>query len=80
MYVAAMPFLCLGSLGVAQSTTVKELMIWRVIQAIGAAGGGNLGPAVIGDIYKLEERGYVLLTRYWFCPSHLNIELRWAFF
>lgn len=57
--MTSMPCLCIGSLGVAQASSVPSLMVWRVVQAFGASGGLSLGPAVIGDIYKLEERGFV---------------------
>lgn len=80
MYIVGMPFLCLGSLGVAQSTTVLELMVWRIVQAMGAAGGGSIGPAVIGDIYKLEERGYVLWNATVSPSLTERAGPRWAFF
>jgi MFS family permease len=32
-------------------------MIWRAIQALGGSAGMSVGAAVIGDIYRLEERG-----------------------
>lgn len=48
---------CLGSLGVATAQTVPQLLIWRVLQAFGASSGLSVGMGVIGDIYKLEERG-----------------------
>jgi MFS family permease len=35
-------------------------MIWRIIQAFGSGGGMAIGGAVIGDIYRLEERGTAL--------------------
>ena len=37
--------------------TVRELLFWRFFQAFGVSGGLAVGAAVIGDIYKLEERG-----------------------
>lgn len=33
------------------------MLSWRVLQAFGASSGLSVGIAVIGDIYKLEERG-----------------------
>jgi MFS family permease len=33
---------------------------WRFIQAIGASPGLSVGAGVIGDIYKLEERGQAM--------------------
>lgn len=39
------------------SRTVGELFFFRVFQAAGASPGFSIGAGVIGDIYKLEERG-----------------------
>ncbi|KII89528.1 hypothetical protein PLICRDRAFT_109834 [Plicaturopsis crispa FD-325 SS-3] len=57
VYLCGLPLLVIGSLGVALASSVTELMLWRVMQAFGAAGGMSVGSGVIGDIYKLEERG-----------------------
>ncbi|KAF8877744.1 major facilitator superfamily domain-containing protein [Gymnopilus junonius] len=60
VYLVGTPLLLAGSLGVAASQTVPELMVWRFIQALGASPGLAVGSGVIGDIYKLEERGQAL--------------------
>lgn len=52
-----MPCLALGSFGVSVSHSVPELLFWRVFQAAGSSAGMSTGMAIIGDIYKLEERG-----------------------
>ena len=57
MYLWGMPFLCAGSCGVAMSTSLRSLLFWRFVQTFGCSGGIPLGAGVIGDIYKLEERG-----------------------
>ncbi|KAJ7128988.1 MFS general substrate transporter [Mycena crocata] len=57
MYLCGLPLLCLGSIGVARASTVPELMTFRFIQAFGTSGGLAVGGGVIGDIYKLTERG-----------------------
>ncbi|KAG2148787.1 major facilitator superfamily domain-containing protein [Suillus clintonianus] len=57
MFLWGMPFLCVGSCGVAMSTSLKSLLFWRFVQTFGCSGGIPLGAGVIGDIYKLEERG-----------------------
>ncbi|KAG1819857.1 major facilitator superfamily domain-containing protein [Suillus subaureus] len=57
MYLWGMPFLCIGSCGVAMSTSLGSLLFWRFVQTFGCSGGIPLGAGVIGDIYKLEERG-----------------------
>ena len=46
-----------GSIGVANATSVKALFIARVFQALGSSCGLSNGMGVIGDLYKLEERG-----------------------
>ncbi|KAG1749491.1 major facilitator superfamily domain-containing protein [Suillus lakei] len=57
MYLWGMPFLCIGSCGVAMSASLRSLLFWRFVQTFGCSGGIPLGAGVIGDIYKLEERG-----------------------
>ncbi|KAG1899963.1 major facilitator superfamily domain-containing protein [Suillus fuscotomentosus] len=57
IYLWGMPFLCVGSCGVALSTSLQSLLFWRFVQMFGCAGALSLGSGVIGDIYKLEERG-----------------------
>ena len=59
-YLIGMPLLFIGSMGVAASQTISHLMVWRFIQTIGASFGVAIGSAVIGDIYKVEERGQVI--------------------
>ncbi|KAG1835526.1 major facilitator superfamily domain-containing protein [Suillus variegatus] len=57
IYLWGIPFLCVGSCGVALSTSLQSLLFWRFVQMFGCAGALSLGSGVIGDIYKLEERG-----------------------
>jgi MFS family permease len=57
IYLWGMPFLCVGSYGVGLSTSLRSLLFWRFVQTFGCSGGIPLGAGVIGDIYKLEERG-----------------------
>ncbi|KAF9043987.1 major facilitator superfamily domain-containing protein [Panaeolus papilionaceus] len=57
IYLTCIPLLIFGSFGVASAPTVSSLMVWRFIQAIGSSPGLAVGAGVIGDIYKLEERG-----------------------
>ena len=56
-YLCALPILVIGSAGVASSQTISSLLFWRFFQAMGASPGPALGAGVIGDIFKLEERG-----------------------
>ncbi|PIL33166.1 MFS general substrate transporter [Ganoderma sinense ZZ0214-1] len=60
VFLRSLPCLCLGSIGVAISHSVPTLMFWRVVQAFGASSGMSIGAGVIGDIYRLEERGYAM--------------------
>lgn len=53
----SLPFLCLGSMGVVFSRNVPMLLASRIVQAFGSSPGMSVGSAVIGDIYRLEERG-----------------------
>lgn len=57
IYLVSLSIQCIGSLGVASARNVPELLSWRVVQALGAASGLSVGMGVIGDIYRLEERG-----------------------
>lgn len=57
IYLTAIPTLALGSLGVTLARDLPTLFICRFIQAFGAGVGLSVGGGVIGDIYKLEERG-----------------------
>ncbi|KAI0062171.1 MFS general substrate transporter [Artomyces pyxidatus] len=57
IYLASLPIFTVGSLGVTLARSVPELMFWRIFQAFGAGGGLSVGAGVIGDIYRLEERG-----------------------
>ena len=47
----------IGSAGVASAPNIPSLLFWRFIQSMGNSLGPALGAAVIGDIFKLEERG-----------------------
>ncbi|KAG2066503.1 MFS general substrate transporter [Suillus decipiens] len=57
IYLWGMPFLCVGSCGLALCTSLQGLLFWRFVQTFGCAGAFSVGIGVIGDIYKLEERG-----------------------
>ncbi|KAJ7893198.1 MFS general substrate transporter [Mycena leptocephala] len=57
MYLCGLPLHCLGSIGVGTAKTIPQLMVFRFVQGVGTSGGIAVGGAVIGDIYKLTERG-----------------------
>ncbi len=56
----------------ARAQTVTQLIIWRCIQAMGAAPGLSGGAGVIGDIYKLAERGAALGSYFGVSSMWLN--------
>ncbi|KAL4061806.1 major facilitator superfamily domain-containing protein [Scleroderma yunnanense] len=60
MYLWGMPLMAIGSFGAALSTDLPNLLFWRFVQAFGCSGGTSIGAAVIGDIYRREERGTAL--------------------
>ncbi|KIJ66096.1 hypothetical protein HYDPIDRAFT_27289 [Hydnomerulius pinastri MD-312] len=60
MYLGGVPFLLIGSVGVATSSSIPSLFVWRFVQTFGSAARLALGCGVIGDIYRLEERGTAL--------------------
>lgn len=75
-----MPCIVIGSLAVGQATSVPELMIWRAVQAFGASAGMSIGSSVIGDIYKLEERGMSTNSLFIWSSQHVNCQaLRWEY-
>jgi MFS family permease len=43
VYIIGIPFLCIGSLGVATATRIPALMFWRMVQAFGSSGGLSVG-------------------------------------
>ena len=57
MYTFSLPVLVLASAGVVTASSIPALLFWRFMQSIGGSPGLVLGAGVIGDIYKLEERG-----------------------
>jgi hypothetical protein len=71
MYLWGMPILCVGSFGVATSTSLRSLFLWRLVQAFGCAGGVSVGAAVIGDIYRVEQRGTAMGIFFGVTHSHM---------
>ena len=69
-----MPCLALGSFGVSMSHSVPELLFWRAFQGAGSSAGMSAGMAIIGDIYKLEERGTAMGIT--FSVSFLNPSIK----
>ncbi|EKM83282.1 hypothetical protein AGABI1DRAFT_69563 [Agaricus bisporus var. burnettii JB137-S8] len=63
-YLYSLPVMVLGSIGVARAQSVQQLLIFRFLQAMGASPGTSVGFGVIGDIYRLEERGRAMGSYY----------------
>ena len=57
VYLCALPVFVIGSAGVAAAQSISSLLFWRFFQSMGASLGPVMGAAVIGDIFRLEERG-----------------------
>ncbi|KZO96755.1 MFS general substrate transporter, partial [Calocera viscosa TUFC12733] len=57
VYLASMPVFILGSVGVAESRTLVQLIITRIIQGAGGSSVLSIGAGSIGDIYRPTERG-----------------------
>ena len=57
VYLCASLVFVIGSAGLAAAQNIPSLLFWRFLQSMGSALGPSLGAAVIGDIFKLEERG-----------------------
>lgn len=52
----------IGSAGCALSTTVTQMMVWRVVQALGACVGPVLSRAMVRDLYGREQSARMLST------------------
>ena len=57
VYLCAALVFVIGSAGVATAQSIPSLLFRRFIQAMGGSLGPVVGAGVIGDIFKLEERG-----------------------
>ncbi|HUD32095.1 MAG TPA: Bcr/CflA family multidrug efflux MFS transporter [Variovorax sp.] len=51
-----------GSIGCAMSTSLAQMMVWRVVQALGASVGPVLSRAMVRDLYGREQSARVLST------------------
>ncbi|KAJ8488170.1 hypothetical protein ONZ45_g14060 [Pleurotus djamor] len=60
VYLIGLPLFCIGSYQIAVATQIYTLMFWRFFQTLGISSGMSVGGAVIGDIYRLEERGFAM--------------------
>lgn len=73
VYILSLACQCLGSIGVANARSVRMLLFFRVCQALGSSSGLSNGMGVIGDLYKLEERGTASGTYFGVRPLSLDM-------
>jgi DHA1 family bicyclomycin/chloramphenicol resistance-like MFS transporter len=59
---AGLVLFVIGSAGCALSTTVWQMMGWRVVQAVGACAGPVLARAMVRDLYGREHAARMLST------------------
>ena len=59
---AGLVLFTVGSVGCALSTSVTEMMVWRVVQALGACVGPVLSRAMVRDLYDREQSARILST------------------
>jgi DHA1 family bicyclomycin/chloramphenicol resistance-like MFS transporter len=52
----------IGSIGCAISTSVEEIILWRILQAIGACAGVVLSRAIVRDLYQGARAAQMLST------------------
>ncbi|KAJ7572621.1 MFS general substrate transporter [Mycena floridula] len=57
VYLLSIPIFVGASIGVAESRTLTQLMITRILQGIGSSSVLSVGAGSIGDIYRPTERG-----------------------
>lgn len=52
----------IGSIGCAISTSVEEIILWRILQALGACAGVVLSRAIVRDLYQGPRAAQMLST------------------
>lgn len=57
IYLVSLPIFIGGSIGVAESRTLSQLIVTRIIQGAGSSSVLAVGAGSIGDIYRPTERG-----------------------
>ncbi|KAB8039846.1 Bcr/CflA family efflux MFS transporter [Silvanigrella paludirubra] len=77
----------LASVGCYASSTIYELIFFRVLQAIGACAGMSIGQAIVADLFNSKEMGRVLsitIPLVAFSPAiapvlggHIEIHFNW---
>lgn len=57
IYLWTLPIFIVGSIGVTFADGILSLFAWRFLQSMGSSPAGVVGTGIIGDIFKVEERG-----------------------
>ena len=57
IYLWTLPIFIIGSIGVTFADGLPSLFAWRFLQSMGSSPAGVVGTGVIGDIFKVDERG-----------------------
>lgn len=58
---------CIASIGCALSTTISELLFWRVLQGLSVGAGMVVGRAMLRDLYSdVDAQRIMAMTTLWF--------------
>ncbi|KJA19694.1 hypothetical protein HYPSUDRAFT_856658 [Hypholoma sublateritium FD-334 SS-4] len=57
IYLWTLPIFIVGSIGVTFADGIPSLFAWRFLQSMGSSPVGVVGTGIIGDIFRVEERG-----------------------
>ncbi|KPC55400.1 Bcr/CflA family multidrug efflux MFS transporter [Amantichitinum ursilacus] len=57
---AGLLLFAIGSIGCASATSITQLLVWRVIQAVGTCAGPVLARAMVRDVYPRERSAQML--------------------
>jgi MFS family permease len=60
--LAAMLILVLTTLWCGLATSYNSLLAARVLQGIGSAAADTVAPALVGDVYFMDERGRAMVS------------------
>jgi DHA1 family bicyclomycin/chloramphenicol resistance-like MFS transporter len=58
--MAGLVLFILGSIGCATSTSISQILFWRVLQAVGACSGPVLARAMVRDLYARDRSAQML--------------------
>ena len=67
IYAGGMAIFTLGLIACSMAQGIGQLILFRILQAVGAAMSVVCGPAIVTEAFPPEERGWVCLG--WLCLS-----------